>query len=593
VRPEDAISSRWLVVFIFALVLASGAWIGTAGRFPLVSLCVVAIGLLAVAGEFPLPLSAGERPRLRATDWLLTTVAIAPLVVNLMATWSQEFPHGGDQVYHNGAGLEAYAFWWWLPWFAAVAGLILVLRFPFLALPMLIGLMAAAVFTRQPLAFAGRYPAVLHFLSVPLHAFPFRSPLNVTRLINALSVPGWLLVLRPGILRRRVDPGSFAAALFLFWQKDVVYYFTSGYLEPWAIVLLLTAAEHLVRFGPEMIWRPLLLIGGAAMVKEQMILSLPVVALMYFPFRESWRQRFRYGIVVAAAIAPTLMFLVARRSFRTWQPAYPTLSAFSASHVEAVVHRVQVEFGASLPVVVIALMAMLVLALRRRAFAALFLASLVTWLVFFTASVLQEWPGYPRGNLVPLAYAAVALGSVIESLASRSRVAAGVALASIAALNGIVLAPFLRDTLRPDSARNFIEHSDAAIFYPIRESIQRAEAAGFVSSGATIVLLNNGKWTYPHFYPGPVREQYPDLSSRYRLLVKSFAFAQNWQRCRCSSGETTIALFIRVQNLGGLNPALETIEREARQCRQEMMGTCRRMMPIEHEGVLTGFVGSM
>lgn len=509
----------------------------------------------------------------------------------LIVTWSQEFPYGGDQVYHNGAALEAYAFWWWLPWLAAVAGLILALRFPILSLPMLIALAGVAMATGQPLVFAGRYPGTLHFFAIPLRAFPFQSPLNVGRLINVLSVLVWLLALRPLILRRRVDIGSFAAALFMFWQKDVIYYFTSGYLEPWAIVLLLIAGEHLVRYGSEMIWRPLLLLSAAAMVKEQAILSLPVVALMYFPFRDSWRRRFHYLLIIAVAMAPIVIFLCARRSFRTWQPALPVMSAFSASHFAAFVQGIQIEFGASLPLIVIAVGTLVVLATRRRAFAALLAASTLNWLVFFTADVLQSWPGYPRGNLVPLAYAAIALGATVEWLGARSRTGAWTAVALIAALNGVVLAPFLRDATRPGSARNFIEHSDAAIYYPIRQSIRLAEERGLISPGETIALLNNGKWTYPHFYPGPIGEQYPDLQSRYRILVKSFAFDRNWQRCRCDSG-ANIALFIRFENLGRSMEQRAAIESEAQQCRQEIMATCRRTLPIEQEGAVVGLVGS-
>jgi len=587
-----SISSRWLLVFLFALVLISGSWIGTVYRSPLIALCLIGFAITAHLHEFPIAVPREPRPALRAGDWIRTGIAAAPVFFYLIVTWSQEFPHGGDQVYHNGASLEAHAFWWWLPWVLAVAGLLLAIRFPPLALPLLIVLMCVAMLPDWPRAFAGRYPGTLHFFAVPLRALPFRSPLNVERLINTLAVPSWLLVLRPLILRRPVGIGAFAAALFLFWQKDVVYYFTTGYLEPWAIVLLLTAGEHLVRFGSEMIWRPLLLLGAAAMVKEQAVLSFPVVAAMDFPFRASWRERVRYLLVAASAIAPVLLFLFARRSFREWDPAYPTMDAFRAAHVAAFAQRIWLEFGVSLPLILIAVALLVILALRRRAFATLLFAALLTWLVFFTASVLQTWPGYPRGNLVPLAYAAIAVSFGVEWLAARSGTAAWAAIVLIAVLHGIVLAPFLRDTMRPDSTRNFIEHSDAAIFLPVRESMQRAEAAGLLSPGGTVSLLNNGKWTYPFFYPGPVQEQVPDLSRRYRLLVKSYAYGDNWQRCRCAAGETTIAFFIRFQNLGTMSPALASMQAEGERCKQQMLASCRRTLPIEHEGFLVALAGS-
>ena len=559
---------RWLAAWLFAVILVSGVWIGSVAIAPLVWLAILALAVPSV----PLQNIPGEPLRRGVGHWLLAAVASTPALAYLALTWSQEFPYGGDQTYHNGAALEAYAFWWWLPWLCAITALVIVIRWPRLALPALVLLALTSIAVGPALSFAGRYPGTLHFVSVPLRALPFRSPLNVERLLNALSIPVWLLVLRPLIVRRGADISALAIALFLFWQKDNVYYFTSGYLEPWAIVVLLTAGEHLVRFGPEMIWRPILLIGAAAMVKEHVILSLPVVALIHFPFRATWRERLHYILVAATATAPFVLFFLVRGSFKTWRGARPLVDAFSGEHLAAFAHRVQLEFGSATPVVILAFCALLVLGMRSRAFAALLAAVVLDWLFFFTASVQQPWAGYPRTNLVPLTYAAIALGYVVE----RSRMIGAVTLlALIAMLNGIVLAPFLRDATRPDDARNFFEHADAPIFYPIREGMRS------LAPNEPVALLNNGKWTYFFFYPGPIQEQYPDLAATHKTLVKSFA--GNPQRCRCTPDAANLALFIRVDNA--------TIESEAEQCRQEMVASCGRTQAIVHEGVLVGLLG--
>jgi len=138
-----------------------------------------------------------------------------------------------------------------------------------------------------------------------------------------------------------------------------------------------------------------------------------------------------------------------------------------------------------------------------------------------------------------------------------------------------VLLPFLRDATRRDDARNFFEHSDAPIFYPIREGMR------LVAPNEPVALLNNGKWTYFFFYPGPIQEQYPDLAASHKILVKSFA--GNPQRCRCTADGANLALFIRVDN--------PTIESEAERCRQEMQASCGRTQPITHEGVPVGLLG--
>jgi len=216
-------------------------------------IAMIALSALVVMREIPLELLPRDRFRLTIRDGALAAIVSAPVFVYLAMTWTQEFPYGGDQTLHNGAALEAFAFWWWFPWICAIAALAVVIRWPRSSLPALILLGVIGIATAQVRTFVAWYPATLHFLTVPLHALPFNSALNPERLLNALSVPAWLLVLRPTIVGRTADWMSLAVGMFLFWQKDVVYYFTSGYLEPWAIVLLLTAAEHLVRFESEMI----------------------------------------------------------------------------------------------------------------------------------------------------------------------------------------------------------------------------------------------------------------------------------------------------------------------------------------------------
>jgi hypothetical protein len=579
-----SIPGHWLAVYLFALILISGIWIGSP-RLPFLWIATVALSALVVLREIPLELPARDSVRLTMRDAALAAIVSGPVFVYLAMTWAQEFPYGGDQTLHNGAGLEAFAFWWWLPWICAIAALVIVIRWPRSSLPALILLGLIGIATAQVRTFVGWYPATLHFLTVPLHALPFNSSLNPERLLNALSIPAWLLILRPKIVGRTADWMSVAVGVFLFWQKDVVYYFTSGYLEPWAIVLLLTAAEHLVRFESQMIWRPLLLVGAAAMFKEHVIISLPVVATIYFPFRASWRQRLDYVVIVTVAIFPFLLFFFLRRAFRPVETMMPVARAFSGAHMGAFVDRVHLQFGTALPLVIVAMLALIVLAFRHRAFAALLAAAIIDWAFFFSAGMQQHWAGYPRINLVPLAYAAIAVGFLLER---RSRAAA---IAVIAALNAIVLLPFFAAATRSDTSRNFIEHVEVPIFFPIRESIERAERAGFIAPRDAINLLNNGKNFSNDFYPGPMQDLYPDLAARHPTRIQSFA--HDPERCRCSAAGANIAIFIRFENLGASHPKRRVIESEAEQCRQEMRATCKRTMPIENEGVIVSMIGSL
>ena len=589
--------SRLLTVYLFAVVLVSGVWIGTPALFPLTWIAALAVATATQLITFRLPSPSGSPVRANGRDALLTIVAAAPTFIYLIATWRQEFPYLGDQWLHNACAIEAYQFWWPWGWIAAVIAMALVVwhvrrNDDSPSALIALGVVAAiGVAMSQPLSFAGRYPGTLHFFSVPLRVLMHTaSPLNVERLLNALSIPIWLLVLRPLIVRRHVDIAAMTVAALLFWQKDNVYYFTSGYLEPWAIVLLLTAAEHLIRFGEEAVWRPLLLLGIAAMVKEQLILAVPIVAALYFPFRGSRRAQLEHLLVAAVAVTPFVLFLRARELFKTWGVATPVPSeALTAAHFALFRERIALQFGIALPIVIGALVLLLLFAVRNRAFAALLLIGLADFTVMYFAKILQPWPGYPRLNLIPLAMAALAWGFFAEIITASRREAILIVIVTFV-LNAVGLYPAIADAFRPTSARSFIEHSDAPLFFPIREGLAAAEAKGLIAPGSRVDLFANGKNIFEFFWAGPLEDQYPELAARYRL--RSSSFTGDPSRCGCTDPSIAhLAIFIRFTNLGASIPQRAATEAEANQCAAEILRTCNRTMPITNEGVTVGLFG--
>src|SRR5207237_8471374 len=134
----------------------------------------------------------------------------------------------------------------------------------------------------------------------------------------------------------------------------------------------------------------------------------------------------------------------------------------------------------------------------------------------------------------------------------RSRVAAALAGALVTAMNARPLLPAMRGARGPDTARNFLEHDDAPMFFPIREALTRGEAAGVVHPGNEVHVLYNAKRIFPLFYLGPLEDQYPDLAKRYHL--RSMSFRDDFTRCRCSAGATTLAVFVAFPNLGANRP---------------------------------------
>lgn len=603
--PTSVASSEWLPLYLYILLLVSGLWAGTAAAFPLAWLFIAAVTVVVVRWRFELPratLSPVTRSSFR--EIAFAGVVSAPALFYLSATWLQEFPYGGDQAQHNANGLEAREFWQIVPWIVAVGTV------PLLAMnlrrgrrwvvPVAIAGLALIGMLWSPLSFAGRYPGSLHFFAVPLRMvldFVGASPLSATRLLNVAAIPAWLLLLRPHFIGRRLDPFSCTIALFLFWQKDDVYYFSSGYLEPWGVVLVLTAAEHLLRFGSDAVWRPLLLIGGAAMIKEQMVLSLPIVTVMFFPFREEWRARYGHLAGAAVAIAPIILFIQLRGTFKVWggvKPADPDV-VFGAGHFGQYVERVGLQFGTAMVLVLaggLLLVAGSFLAARsRRAFATILFIALADWLFFFSAAVQQPWTGYPRTNFIPLVCVAVALAAGVEWIASRSRSAALIAIAAVAVLNTVPLVPFLSNATRPDSARNSIEHFDAPIFFPLAATLRQAEERRLLHPGAAVFVGNNAKALYSFFYPGPVEQQYPQLAERYRLAVGSFRGMPD--RCRCGAARDVVALeLVRFTNFSSDFHERSSVEREAEECLRLLRSSCRSSFTVEEEGITVGAFGA-
>jgi hypothetical protein len=329
--------------------LGTVAWIAALG-----------VAVLIERRSFALEAAPAAPVRPHALDVLGAIVMAAPAAAYLAETWRQEFPTLGDQFVHNAYALDAYALWWPWPFLAAVAAIAIVARKADSRLP-LAALLALALLALASFrgGFATYYPALLHFLSVPFRAaVPAASPLNVARLVNLLSIPAWLLVLRPRLLGRHVDVAAAAAGALLFWQKDVVYYVDSGYLEAWGLVLLLTAAEHLLRFDGRAIWRPLLLIGTAAVIKEQFVLALPFVALASSPAdrpaartppdQPAWTP----ALQLAAAAVPFALY-AAHPTARIWRGT-AGFAASSAAHAALWRSRVALQFGTALPVVLLA-----------------------------------------------------------------------------------------------------------------------------------------------------------------------------------------------------------------------------------------------
>lgn len=551
--------------------MCAGVWVF--GRSIPLPLWLIAVVIAAGFWRWPFalePVPASARIGLR--DIAVTILISAPSIVNLIGTWRGEFPTSGDQFVHNSYDIEAFELWWpWL-WIAGVVAIAAVARNATSLAP-LVGFAAVAILAMFDIrgGFVVRYPALLHFFTVPFRALmPARYPIDIERLVNIAAIPVWLLVLRPRLLGRRVDLFAITAGTLLFWQKDVVYYMTSAYLEPWAFVLMLTAAEALMRGVP--MWIALTLIGTAALFKDQMIIALPVAALLFFSRRNA--------ILATIAMMPFALWAL-RAGSNVLRGA--GLAAVPLDHASKWIQRVTVQFQSVLPVIALAVVTLIVLAFRNRGALALLIAAIADAAIFFFSPMQREWPGYPRVTLVPLAFVAVALAFALERFGRKALIAA----AAIVVLNIIPLAPFLGTAFATSDERNFFEHRDAPIFYPVREILDHQH---IVPMGGRVDILYNARHIRGVNFPVLMQDAYPDLAARYRLQVKSFASMD--QRCRCTSGVANLAVFIRFAGLGAARPERAAIEAEAAQCRSILAATCHRQITVQHNGAIVGVLAA-
>jgi len=524
-------------------------------------------------------------------------LAFAPVAVYLAVTWREEFPFLGDHDYHLGTSWAALDFWSkWAPWvaagFALAAAASLFGRPRFWPLAAFAVLLGSSFFFTTPSFFA-RYPALGYFVDAPFNQL-FRwldspSPLNALRFATASSVLVWLFVMRPLFLKRWPGAELLPFAFFFLYQRDVFYFFSTSYLEPWAIVFALVAVEYTLReCHPPGI--AALLVGAAAMFKEQAILLLPFVWLAQQLQLRDLRQRLESTFLAAVAATPFVAYVVFRTASGVWRSfKFAGLRVFDVAHFTEFGHRLLAQFGRSgLLLFPLALVALWPLTRPARRTALIFVAAAVAQALFFFVDELtsSRWIGYPRFHLLALALfgsALLVVGSrLLESGRTRLFALACLLILGIQAPSAIAAFSL---TAKPDPARNFIEHYDSPVFFPVHELVREAEAQRFFAATNQISVYNPFKDYYFDGMPG----FYPDLGRSFRFLFRQ-------QSCRCTKDTAILILFIYPAGLDekrSRDTGFPFDKSWERACVEEVYRTCGKVLSARMpDGSTTGLIGS-
>ena len=562
-------------LFCIAAVAANQS-VFRVGDLPLVVAASLVVAVAAIALMAP-DVSTGAPPRepLRWFNAVLGAVIVAPLIVTFAFGINRDFPFSGDHYFHVG---QAYriAFWWLSPPASAVVhvptldDVAALLRHPAglllsrAALTTAIVAITALVYRRQRCAALGvatiavvgwglceqtifvRYPAGGYMLVMPFlgPAFLLHNIELAGRVANVLAPLVWLFALRPWLIGRWPDVRVLAFAVAMFWQQDVIYYFDTVYMEPWAVVLCLLAIELLIDRGEEGAPLACLLIGAAATVKEPVIFALPLVWLAGAPWRSASSAVRLTGCAFAAGV-PFVLYFLARnsvaedpaeisRGLHFGLPPGPILP-----YAQEYVHRLAASFTSAsgvLFLVALVLLAVLIVRVpgRRLAIACVGSAGLVLVAFFLAERDSLAWVGYFRFLLLALPFLAAGLLAAAGAVAPRWAAALGIAALLLQTSSAAVA---IARAAGPIAGLNFVENYDAPLFFPMKSLIAEARAKGLIATDATIYA--NAPDTSLRAIPGipvtyaPVGEpvcectpQHPAvmlLSIRYANLAAGFS----------------------------------------------------------------------
>ena len=586
---------------VLAGVMVTGAWtqldeIGWAGWLALV--LVFALDRYAATSfrwrRLTLPPSAPP---------LLPLIACAAICALLLAhvaiTAREEFGFSGDEGYHLSA-TRAFALYFmragpFLVGTLAVFGVLRFKRFRYAATVAMALLLASSYFLPGSALF-GRYPTGFYLLATPMsvafEAANIPYPITANHIVNVLSVPAWLFVLRPLIIGRWPDWRVLPVALLVYFQAPAFVYLGSALLEPWAFVFLLLAVEALAAFEPGERWMAVPLGAVATFFKETAILLLPAVWLLACVEWRGFRPSIRRGglTVGVASVAPFLIYYAVRRGVqieRVYEIA-GIAGTWTSARVSEWIANVSAQVGVG---GMLAIGAAMVWSLSTFAKATVDKRS-VAWIVtafvlalFFFADVASiPYTGYGRF----LAYSLMALCGAVFAGAYRSA-ERDRTLVALCAVIGILQLPaatrmFTLD-FQPDYERNSLEWNRSLIRLPVRTLAEKIASTQGGEHVRRIRVISFGTALIS------LRVAYPDLAERFDLQGDEQSAAAPDCRCRDNS-EAVIAGFELPAHLGDTPAARAAFEQVSAACVNQIETTClTRTLEQHRSGAIVGAMG--
>lgn len=596
------------IVYVIATITMAGLWADQGFKHWLIFL---AVGLALWLQQYlpgpeesfriHAPSTKGLSKEKRIEAFVVSCIILMPYFLMLVWSWNQEYAFLTDHTHHALAALHARRFWAEnLPAFLILfPGIYIahktkkIKQWAILAGAILL---ISGFKTGLPIFFA-RYPALGYFFALPenliAYLFNWDSTLNIGRLSHVISIAAWLFILRPKIIGKWPDKSILPFAIFFFFQKDIAYYFSSVFLEPWAIVLVITAIEYAIR-NPEYPDLSFYLIGLAAMVKEQVIFTLPFFFLLKRPWRLDLQRLLQLTLTGIIVILPFIVYYHKRQTLQPWRSAgIADLSeVFTETRIVTFADRLFNQFGSTgLILVGFTLVCAIFSALFSRSYRLIsivfFSAGVFQVLFFFADKISQSFTGYSRFHMLPLALFGAPLILIGRKL-MRSGSTIGLAAISVIIFTAHlpVLAPFFFSHKGPVISRNYFEHYDGPVHFPIQSLIRDAEQnKEFRKIGTIHVFFPMEKEVIdPALTIG-----YPTLSVRYHMAALTYDDSSD---CYCRRNtEAKMLAFIHHANLGKELSDTRYLMKNQQRCIRQIHSSCQYLQPSYFQGNLTGLIG--
>jgi hypothetical protein len=579
-------------IWVVAGVILTGAWtqLDEIGRLapPVLLLIVIALDRYH-DGDVPLTLR-WPAERGRAASVSAAALLCALHAAHVLFTTREEFGFGGDEGYHLSA-TRAFVLYYVraAPFLVAALAVFAVARWTrwrYAASAAMAVLLVSSLFLPANVLF-GRYPAGFYHLAAPLNvAFELAGvpyPFAANHIMNALSVPVWLFLLRPLVIGRWPDWQVLPVALLLYFQAPAFTYIGSTLIEPWSIVFLLLAVEVLAAFPEDHRWVAVLLASVATCFKETAIFLLPTIWCLACVKSEGYRPSLRRHALAAgvAALTPFIVYYLVRLDAEI----HRTVAVATAAEVWRLTRlaewftNVRAALGLS---AVIAVALVFVITIRH----VLWALTALGLTVFFFVDVLGiPWTGYSRY----LAFSLVALAGAVFATAhgvKDRRVLIAIA-ATMAALQAVPVARILALDFRPDYERNSLEWNGSLIRLPIRaliDKLPRRRAAQAGSPSRIRVITFGIELT-------SLQVAYPDLADRYELQRGDLNASPSDCACRDNT-EAVLAAFEWPAHYGDTPQARSAFEQRGTSCVTQVEASCRaHEVERDRRGAAVGIIG--